>query len=1177
MNKNIIEVLSQHSLNQPDKIAFFYHDNIDKTKINKVTYRELFDLVMTVGCSLNEHISFGDKVALTLSNSIEYIVAFLSVQSLGGIPVSLTSPTKQDKKAERLRIILDDCQSILSIVDDLFDHKEFLNSYLSIENLLASKKKMSINDVKTNNISFLQYTSGSTSNPKGVVITQKNLYSNHLQIKEAFKTSSSTIYGTWLPIFHDMGLIGKVLHPIFDGSSVHAIRPETFLRNPRSWLKMISDNDVELSAAPNFAYEYCTKRVKDFSDLDLSSWKLALNGSEPVCYKTMVDFSQKFTGNGFKYNFFYPVYGLAEATLFVSSRKSHEKINILNIDLDALKTNLVKEADIYNTNMSRELVSLGRHWGANTNIIIWNEKENRLCRNDEVGQIIISGENCSTSYFNNNISILDLNLKSAKLDLVNPIRTGDLGFLKDNELYITGREKELIIIRGKNIYPEDIEKEAQRINSIFVEHGGAAFDIERDGVQEIILIQEINKKDTSFDDQKKLESLIKKNISEKLGIALSKVVLIRKGKLPKTTSGKIARNKARNNFLAHNYNIQQFNDNMNTSSFKDMSLWLQEDFPKFDFRMFDERRCITPNLILALGNKGFFGMTAFDVKEENKKLSISQTMDCIRKISSVDLTCAAMVGIHNGLVLSPIQKFGSTFQKEKWLYDLSKGRVLGAFALTESTSGSDPRSLQSKAYKKEKNKWIISGEKIWIGSAGWSEIIIFFAQSYDENDIYLGITAFLVPTNLPGFRQGDETLTLGMRGIIQNSLILDNVEVDDKYVLGRVGEGFLVAESTLNFSRLGVACMALGSMQRSLDLLIRYSSKREILGGLLIDHPLVSYRIFETKVYIQAIESIINNISMTLDLHKDVPNELLSLIKAISSELCWVSIDSLMQFFGGRGYDEANSIPQIFRDSRLLRIFEGSSEALFEYVGQSLMSKESRLITFLEQDDSFKFLDSKLCQIKDKINKNLENKTNKERKKLNKLANYTLGLSFSYLLLNQSYQKINVSESLSLRAESLFAHKIRIVLESYREKSDYIIYSEEYIITKGLLEFEGNLPDWQPKASKIKNYPNIEITGNFIQQNKALMSQEKNISEDIGKKLDIYQIQLWILNWIKSKKNISGDIEFDQSFFELGVDSLDAAELAYALESHFNIKVDPTVLWEFPTINELSNHILNKM
>ncbi|WP_336039018.1 AMP-binding protein [Acinetobacter calcoaceticus] len=1174
MKKNIINTLFEHSQNQPDKIAFCYHDVLDERNISSVTYNELYNLVTKVGYKLKEYVTYGDRVSLTLANSIEYIIAFLGVQSIGAIPVSLTAPTKQDKKAERLKVVLNNCNPITSIVDKSFTHKDILNSYINIEDLLLSDKYLNISEISINETAFLQYTSGSTSDPKGVVITHKNLYSNHLQIKESFQTTSNTIYGTWLPIFHDMGLIGKILHPIFDGSTVHAIRPESFLRNPKQWLNIISKYKVELSAAPNFAYDYCVDRINDHDDLDLSSWKSALNGSEPVSLKTIERFSEKFSKNGFKYENFYPVYGLAEATLFVTSRTSKNNINILDLDLEALKNSNVVEKKP-NSSFSKKVVALGVDWGENSKTIIWNDEENRCCNESEVGEIIVSGDNCSPRYFNNKEVPSTLKLE---MELINPIRTGDLGFIRNNELYITGRKKEVIILRGKNIYPEDIEGVAQTVSNKLIRHGGAAFAIETQNEQEIILIHEVSKDFNPNEDGEVLTKLIKENVAQNLRVNIENIIFIPKGKLPKTTSGKIARNKTKERFLNEFYTSDKYLYclNNNQDKINEMSLWIDEEFTKFDFKLFDERRCITPNLVLALGNKGFFGMTASDYQQKNKKISIFHTMNFIRKISSIDLTCAALIGIHNGLVLSPLEKFGSDLQKKQWLDFLRSGRIFGSFALTESSSGSNPRSIKSKAYLNENNIWSISGEKIWIGSAGWSEVTLFFAQSYDSFNNYLGVTAFLLPTNLKGFSQSDETLTMGMRGIIQNSIILNDVKVDSSYILGEIGRGFDVIESTINFGRLGVAYMALGSMQRSLKLIADYTQKREIVGGLLIDHPLVSSKIFEISICTQSIKYIVDKIANTLDSSISVPNELLSLIKAIASELCWNSIDSLLQIFGGRGYDEANSIPQMLRDARLLRIFEGSSEALFEFVGQCLIDEQPKLITFLRDNYGFDSLEENLKNIKNEILQF----GGSEKSSLVRLSNYTLGLSFSYLLLQESYNKTNNSHDLKNEAAEWFKYSKDTILRDFFVKKRQNKHFMNFEIIERICHENNDLPNWRTIKTKIKNYPNIDFNDVEI----IKMDEKENIDnikffikEKSDNKVDTYHIRKWILNWIKKRKNNSINIDCDKSFFEVGLDSLDAAELAYGFEDEYKVKIDPTVLWEFPTINKLSNYLVNKM
>lgn len=1178
--KNIINSLFEHSKNIPNKQAFVYHDAKKNKNITSVTFDELFKLVMKVGYNLKKIASSGDRVSLTLDNSIEYVVAFLAIQSIGAIPVSLTAPTKQDNRADRLKFVLSNCQPTVSIVDQNFNHRDVLGKNINIENLLKSENMLSIDELLVNETAFLQYTSGSTSNPKGVVISQKNLFSNHLQLKEAFNTSSDTVYGTWLPIFHDMGLIGKILHPIFDGSTVHAIRPESFLKNPKKWLEMISEFKVDISAAPNFAYDYCIDRIRDSTNLDLSSWKYALNGSEPVSLETMIKFSDKFGKNGFKFENFYPVYGLAEATLFVTSRPSKSNINILDIDLDELKNSKVVEKN-NSTLVSKKIVGLGTDWGDNSKTIIWDNDKNKRCNNNEVGEIIISGNNCSIEYFRNDEANA---ISSLDIDLINPIRTGDLGFINNNDLYVTGRIKEIIIIRGKNIYPEDIEYTAQEVSSQLIKHGGAAFSIEMDNQQEIILVQEVVKNFKPNLEGESLSLLIREKITANFGINISNIIFITKGKLPKTTSGKLARNQTKNRFLDGFYDFDNHIYRLDNSynKIKNMSTWIDDEFTKFDFRLFDERRCITPNVALALGNNGFLGLTASDSLSKNKKLPTIEVMNFIRKISSIDLTCAALIGIHNGLVLAPLEKYGSLLQKTKWLDLLKNGRIFGSFALTESTSGSNPRSIQSKAIRTKENTWILNGEKIWIGAAGWSDITLFFAQSYDENNNYLGVTAFLVPTNVIGFSQGDETLTMGMRGIIQNAINLKDVEIETSHVLGEVGKGFEIVESTITFARLGVAYMALGGMERSLKLICDYSSKREIVGGLLITHPVVSSKIFEISIYIKSIKYISDKISSNLDLGINVPNELLSLIKAITSELCWDSIDNTLQIFGGRGYDEANSIPQMLRDSRLLRIFEGSSEALFEFVGHCLFEDNLKLFDFLKDnfDSGSDLFDTEFNIVKNKILQNL-NESDTDKPSLVRLSNYTFGLWFSYFLLKISYQNTNTSIDSKNAAKLWFSHLQQNVLAEFLIKRKQINYIKNSGINEILNNTKNDLPNWNPMASKIKNYPNIDLeaidvvsTVISVKENSNNSNLEKN-NQNI--KADAFQIKKWLSNWIINRKKNLKTIDYDKSFFEFGLDSIDAAELVFSFETEFKIQIDPTVLWEFPTITKLSDYLVNKM
>lgn len=377
--------------------------------------------------------------------------------------------------------------------------------------------------------------------------------------------------------------------------------------------------------------------------------------------------------------------------------------------------------------------------------------------------------------------------------------------------------------------------------------------------------------------------------------------------------------------------------------------WLRDYAQRrINSRLMDERRCITPHVVLDFGKKGLLGMIV-PQSSGGLGLSYSDTFQVMEQLAAIDLNLASFVGVNNFLGIYPILKYGTPHIKENYLKNLAEGRDLAAFAITESGAGSNPRTIKAKAHTDGSRGWLLSGTKIWSGSASWSSVINIFAHVVDEQGESLGITAFTIPENAQGLSQGTEALTMGMRGMVQNTIYLEQVKVNHQNVLGEIGSGFEVAQDAMQLGRLGISATCIGGMKRCAQLMLRYATRRSIGMERLIDQQITLERLSDLTAAIGAVECLVKSIATPLDEGKPVPPEAYLVTKIIAPELMWQAADNLVQLLGGRGYIESNIAPQILRDARLFRIFEGPTETLQMHLGLLALYHAPQLCSSLNE------------------------------------------------------------------------------------------------------------------------------------------------------------------------------------------------------------------------------------
>jgi len=405
-------------------------------------------------------------------------------------------------------------------------------------------------------LAFLQYTSGSTGQPKGVMVSHGNIIHNCTLIKELFQNTPEDIGVSWLPHYHDMGLIGGILQPIYLGRPMILMSPFDFQKKPIRWLQAISRYKATTSGGPNFAYDWCASKIKpsELEELDLSSWKLAFVGAEPVRAETIENFTNKFKTCGFESIAFYPCYGMAETTLIVSGGLKTRPPAICQVDAEALEQNRV----VLTNNAEkphRKLTSIGKP-KLNHTISIVDPTSLTKCSEGQVGEILVSGASVTLGYWNRPQQSQETFVNYIPDEGEKPfLRTGDLGFLQNGELFVTGRLKDLIIIHGRNHYPQDIESTVSKSHPSLKKAPGAAFSVELAGKEKLVIVQEIERSGWRKLNTNEAIAAIRQAITQEHDLQPYAIMLLKPSSIPRTPSGKIKRHGCRKKFIEKSLNV----------------------------------------------------------------------------------------------------------------------------------------------------------------------------------------------------------------------------------------------------------------------------------------------------------------------------------------------------------------------------------------------------------------------------------------------------------------------------------------------------------------------------------------------------------------------------------------------------------------------------------------------
>ena len=559
----LVDLIRHRAAHQDKDVALTYLVDGENEKIT-VTYGELDRRARAIAVMLQEKGLEGQRALLLYPAGLDFLASFFGCMYAGVVAVP-AYPPRRNRKLSRIESIVSNSgakialmtdtvlEQVLPVLDQTPDLMEI--EWTSTDNISNDQHhRWQAPDIHTDTMAFLQYTSGSTGEPKGVMVSHANLIHNAALIAESFEVFS-TVHGLfWLPTYHDMGLIGGVLVPLYVGGTSTLMSPMSFLQRPVRWLQAISRMGAMVSGGPNFAYDLCVDKIKDEQKekLDLSNWGLAFNGAEPVRQETIDRFSKAFEQCGFRRDAFYPCYGMAETTLMVTGGRRSKPPVFGAFDAEALQNDDVVEA-IEDDEDARLLVSSGTAC-RDHHIIIADPETCREVKSGRVGEIWVTGPSVAQGYWRNE-ELTDEIFHARTTDTNEGpyLRTGDLGFLHDRELYVTGRLKDLIIVRGANHYPQDIELTAEKSHSRLRKAGGAAFTVESDGHDRLYLVHEIERRRQGGLDE--VFEAIRRDISAEHQLAIDAIVLVKAGSIPKTSSGKIQRRATRDVLLADELTI----------------------------------------------------------------------------------------------------------------------------------------------------------------------------------------------------------------------------------------------------------------------------------------------------------------------------------------------------------------------------------------------------------------------------------------------------------------------------------------------------------------------------------------------------------------------------------------------------------------------------------------------
>jgi acyl-CoA synthetase (AMP-forming)/AMP-acid ligase II len=553
---NLVRVLRHRAVHQADRKAYAFLQNGDAEQ-EALTYGELDEAARAIAAVLQGQGALGERAFLLYPPGLSFIKAFFGCLYAGVVAIPL--PVVK-RSLPRLQAVARDARASLLLTDartrPLLEEDARLPEFEAMRWIVTDEGTSSPDaweppNVGGSTLAYLQYTSGSTATPKGVMVTHGNLVRHCAHMEQAWGYSPDGASVTWVPHFHDYGLVDGIIEPLFVGIPCYVMSPAAFYMRPVRWLQAISRYRATHTQGPNSGYDHCLRRRRpeQLEGLDLGCWRTASNGGEPVRPDTVRGFVAALEPYGFRREAFYPSFGLAEATLLVSTKRHDQSPVIRSLDAEALGKHSAVEVAPGSARSVREVVSCGPPIGTLKVVIADPQTRHRLA-DGAVGEIWVSDPSLAVGYWENAAETeRTFGARLADTGEGPFMRTGDLGFLRDGELSVTGRIKDVIIIRGRNHYPQDIELTVERCHAALRPGHGAAFSVEKDGEEKLVVVQDVERTHLRSVVVEDVVGDIREAVAEAHELQVHAVVLTKPGTVPRTSSGKVRRAACRALFL----------------------------------------------------------------------------------------------------------------------------------------------------------------------------------------------------------------------------------------------------------------------------------------------------------------------------------------------------------------------------------------------------------------------------------------------------------------------------------------------------------------------------------------------------------------------------------------------------------------------------------------------------
>ncbi len=553
---NLVDVVQYWARTIGDSPVFSFTDGENFDADQMMTYAELDAAARNVAGYLQKNGATGQRVLLLYPPVLDFVIGFMGCLYAGATAVP-AFPPRRNRKGQRIHGIARDCQAQIALANEHVRQQiegdanwvEWESTTIIATDAMNGDytSNWTPPEISDNDLAVLQYTSGSTGDPKGVMLSHANLVRNTELICAGFQIGKGATGVSWLPTYHDMGLVGGVLTSMFMGAPSILMSPMAFLQKPVRWLKTLSHYNATVSGGPNFAYQLCVDKITDeeLDGIDLSTWKTAFNGAEPVRPTTLNQFSERFEKCGFKRSAFLPCYGMAETTLIVTGGPSTNRPVIEYFDAGELDNGRVVPASA-NDEGARQLVGSGAVLPGEQ-VVVVDPKTRETLGPGFVGEIWVQSPSVGHGYWERE-EITKETFQATTAEGAGPfLKSGDLGFIHDGQLYVAGRLKDMIIVRGVNRYPQDIEQTVDGAHEIMQSGLAAAFADVNDDREQLIIAAEVPKRREATDWDSVIMA-IRRDVAKQHDLPPDAVVLVRFGTLPRTSSGKIQRHACRKDY-----------------------------------------------------------------------------------------------------------------------------------------------------------------------------------------------------------------------------------------------------------------------------------------------------------------------------------------------------------------------------------------------------------------------------------------------------------------------------------------------------------------------------------------------------------------------------------------------------------------------------------------------------